>query len=133
MVERPARECVKLLRGDDTTLLEDIKAVHDLGKEVLDDGHLLGGTGPRDGDDGLENVVTYACNQLVHLDSVFSSAAVDIGTQARSTLCSSAMESCREEIWKAESELHMMNDYDYDIFDINVDYDTIYDENLCLL
>ena len=132
-MERPARECVKLLSVDDTTLLEDIKAVHDLGREVLDDGGILGVTDSPDGVGGLENVATYACNQLVHLDLVYSSAAVDIGTHARSTLCSNAVVSCRKEIWKAELELQMINDYDDDIFDINVDYDTIYDENLCLL
>ena len=35
VVERPVLECVRLLNGEDTTILDDIKAVRDASKVVL--------------------------------------------------------------------------------------------------
>ena len=37
VVERPARECVKLFNIEDTTLLDDIKAVREAAKQILDE------------------------------------------------------------------------------------------------
>ena len=37
VVERPARECVKLFNIEDTSLLDDIKAVRDAAEQILDE------------------------------------------------------------------------------------------------
>ena len=70
VVERPARECVKLMSVDDTTLLDDIREVREAAEAILGDEilHVRMDTGKID--ERFHNVTTCACNQLLHLDSV---------------------------------------------------------------
>ena len=81
-VERPVRECVKLLNLDDTTLLEDIQAVRDATQFLLNgdvySSQAVSNTVVHDS----FPMVTYGCNQISSIDPVLSSAAVDIGTHA---------------------------------------------------
>ena len=80
VVERPVRECVKLINLEDTTLFDDIKAVRKACQEVLGEGYDL--VRAQDGSvAGSSSMVTYACN--VSSDPVFSCNAVDVGTHAR--------------------------------------------------
>ena len=98
VVERPARECVKIWNIEDTTLLDDIKAVREASQAILGDGVLVSnsdgishGNGSSYGycsydGDGIfheddVNVATYACNSIGGSD-IYSIAAIDVGTHA---------------------------------------------------
>ena len=69
---------------DDTMFLEDIQEVRAVAEMVLVEKALHVVMDDRKIDEQIQNVSSYACNQLLHLDSVYSCAAVNIGTHARS-------------------------------------------------
>ena len=82
---------------------------------------------------GFRVLLHFACNQLLHLDSVFSCAAIDIGTHARSSYDVHTIDGYRDEIWSGERQLQIENDFDDEIFDIDNDYDKFYDDMIYLL
>ena len=67
------------------------------------------------------------------MDPVFSCAAVDIGTHASSTNDAQNVLSYRKEIFGSEKAIEMVDENDYDIFDIEYDNDEIYDDIIYLL
>ena len=133
VVERPARECVKLMSVDDTTLLDDIREVREAAEAILGDEILHVRMDTDKIDERFHKVTTCACNQLLHLDSVFSCAAIDICTHSRSSYDVHAIDGYRDEIWSGERQLQIESDYDDEIFDIDNDYDKIYDDMIYLL
>ena len=135
-VERPVRECVKLLNMDDTTLLEDIQAVRDASQFLIN--------GDDDPSQAVSNaavhgsfpMVTYGCNQISSIDPVLSSAAVDIGTHAISVNLDSLSHGMDETmVGRDERDMKMNNDYNDEFFMINdTDInDKIYDDEYLLL
>ena len=131
VVERPVRECVKLMNLEDTTLFDDIKTVREACQDVLGDqsmGQVQDGAVA-----GSSSMVTYACN--VSSDAVFSCRAVDVGTHARfdsdGVYCSVG-----DQIGEAEREIELddeMNDMFFDIDTNDTYYDKFNDDCLCLL
>ena len=132
-VERPVREVVKLMNLDDTTLLEDIKAVREASKIVLEDMDTLPQVASNAACFVPKILITYACNQTFSIDPVLLSSAVDIGTHAIRLDEADADACCRNEIGQVERDLRMNDDLNDDIFDIN-DYDeTKFDDDYLLL
>ena len=131
VVERPVRECVKLMNLEDTTLFDDIKTVREACQDVLGDQSV---DQVQDGAvAGSSSMVTYACN--VSSDAVFSCRAVDVGTHAR---FDSDGVSCSvgDQIGEAEREIELddeMNDMFFDIDTNDTYYDKFNDDCLCLL
>ena len=133
VVERPVRECVKLMNLEDTTLFDDIKAVREACQEVLREDLGLGQVQDVAVSDIPSTMVTYACN--VSSDPVFSCSAVDVGTHARfdndEVSCSVG-----DQIGEAEREIELndeMNDMFFDIDTNDNYYDKFNDNCLCLL
>ena len=130
IVERPARECVRLMNLEDTTLFDEIKAVHDASRLILGEED-VGGV-QQDGTVS-QSLVTYACNSSV--DPEFQLTAVDVGTHARFDACCTSS-SCNGvvQIGDGENELQLGEDLDMMFFDIDDDYnDKFNDTCLCLL
>ena len=73
LVERPVRECVKLLNIEDTTLLEEIEVVRNASKEIL--GYHVNWH-PRQ--DVTCSLTTYACN-TVSTEGYYKGCSTDIG------------------------------------------------------
>ena len=131
VVERPARECVKLWNLEDTTLFDDIRAVHDasraiLGYDVMSDGEDPHGVGG--------NSVGFVCSsQTSHVG--FRAAGIDVGTLATSDNVA-ALSSCYA-VRDFQMEEDMIGDesLDQEFFKIDYDYDNYdtYDDILLLL
>ena len=139
VVERPVRECVKLLSLDDTTLLEDIQLVRDASKSILDGDDVPIIAASNAAGYAPHNLITYACNQVLSLEPIFRSAAVDIGTLA----ISSDVDTCTHVddgfvIGKEERDMGVAAEFNDKIYEVDYDND-IYDdmlyddENLILL
>ena len=151
VVERPARECVKIWNIEDTTLLDDIRKVREASQAILGDGVLVSISGAiahgcessygdcSSADNGIfheddVNVATYACNSVGSSDN-YSIAAIDIGTHA-TAIYDAASSSFHVDTEIAVDDTMLDDDLDtmfFEIEDNNDKYDDIFDDILLLL
>ena len=142
VVERPARECVKIWNVEDTTLLDDIRAVREASQKILGNNQVTGSTygvfhgeesscgdgssngGGLSNSDGID-VATFACNSSNGLD-IYSITAIDVGTHATS-IYDAASSSFHVDRDIGDEDVMMDEDLDSMFFEIENDYDT-YDD-----
>ena len=141
VVERPVRECVRLMNIEDTTLMEDIKSVREASQAVLgtnvifmglgsDAEEPLGGPGS-DAERSFSPILTYACNST--LVPGYRCTAVDIGTHAISYDDEGVQDCCGTGIGHEEARLGLDYDKIFDITNDIDDYDKFNDISLILL
>ena len=127
VVERPVRECVKLLNLEDTTLFDDIRAVREASREILGycvDWH------PRHKDTGFH--ISYACN-TGSMERSHRVCSVDVGYEI--WRYASGGPGAEAEFVSGESDLGLsLDDDEREIyFDTEIDddeydkFDTCYD------
>ena len=130
LVERPIRECVRLLNLEDTTIFEDIEAVRNASKEIL--GYLVMWDSQSVSQDiAISSVQTFACNSasVVARDRVCS---VDLGYQMKDhekdvTAAGSDFDSAEHELGLFEEENDIFFEINNDEYDDNLhDNDDIY-------
>ena len=134
VVERPVREVIKLLSVDDTSLLEDIRAVRSASKFIVEETDLPVQAASNVAISHSRPLVTYGCNQSGLLGPVFKSASIDIGTHAIHETDADACYGC--EIGQTERDLGLeteINDMIFDIENDTYDYDNKFDNDLLLL
>ena len=129
VVERPVRECVKLLNIEDTTLFEDIEAVREASKDIL--GLHVNWHSRHDMNHSL---TTFACNAICG-ETFYESCSTDIGYEILSLANSASSGDVDYDC--DEKKLDTKDDgdiyFDTMINDENDDKFNDYDYDICLL
>ena len=122
LVERPIRECVRLLNLEDTTIFEDIEAVRNASREIL--GYSVVWDSQQGRSSTRRSFQTFACNSasVVDRDRICS---VDLGYQINAH--ENDVTAASVDFGRAERELGLFEEENYIFFDTNIDE---YDDNL---
>ena len=132
VVERPARECVKLWNLEDTTIFDDIRAVHETCRSILCDDELL--VVPEASIANSWSLGSYAVNSGRDSSLVHSISSVNIGTHARLDECFSNLSLADVSVQSGYGDDMINDDLDKRFFEIEYDnYDKIYDDTVLLL
>ena len=126
LVERPIRECVKLMNVEDSTLFDDIKMVRDASEAIL--GYCVNWHSRHN----TRCLTTYACNST-STDVFYRSCAADIGHVVADVIGDIGVETnyaVAEQVMGLRDE---DNDTYFDIPIYDNYYDEIHDNNICLL
>ena len=131
VVERPVRQCVKLWDVEETTLFDDIRAVRDACRVILGDDELLRSPTLHVSSVGDCCVASYACNSVQGSSVDRMDLSVNIGTHAMPDGCELSV---ADHGVPVEYEDEMINDkLDNQFFDIDYDYDDMFNDKLLLL
>ena len=132
VAERPARECVKLWNLEDTTIFDDIRAVHQTCRSILCDDELL--VVPEAAAASSCCLGSYAVNSGRDSSLVHSISSVNIGTHARLDECFSHLSLADVSVQSGYGDDMINDDLDKRFFEIDYDnYDKIYDDTVLLL